>query len=124
MVYSSIGTSNFTKESRSSRILEERISCSTLKVSMEHKTVKCPFCFKESQHGVSICTGCHATITYGECPGRIAVISMVAVLFISWLAAKFSGSDLITVITFLSSLIIFRLVAKKAYSDRVLFSQR
>ncbi len=31
---------------------------------MENNTIKCPFCFKESQRG-SRCTGCLATVLYG-----------------------------------------------------------
>lgn len=29
---------------------------------MENNTIKCPFCLKESQRGVHVCTGCMATV--------------------------------------------------------------
>lgn len=32
---------------------------------MENNTIKCPFCLKESQRGVRVCTGCQASVLYG-----------------------------------------------------------
>lgn len=41
---------------------------------MENNTIKCPFCFKESQRGVHVCTGCLATVLYGTFPGWYAFV--------------------------------------------------
>lgn len=41
---------------------------------MENNTIKCPFCLKESQRGVHVCTGCMATVLYGAYPGWYAVV--------------------------------------------------
>lgn len=36
---------------------------------MENNTIQCPYCLKESQKGVHVCTGCQATVLYGAPPG-------------------------------------------------------
>ena len=36
---------------------------------MENNIIQCPYCLKESQKGVHVCTGCQATILYGAPPG-------------------------------------------------------
>ncbi|EEM9699854.1 hypothetical protein GL081_22705, partial [Salmonella enterica subsp. enterica serovar Enteritidis] len=42
--------------------------------NMENNTIKCPFCFKESQRGVHVCTGCLATVLCGTYPGWYAAV--------------------------------------------------
>ncbi len=44
---------------------------------MENNTIKCPFCFKESQRGVHVCTGCLATVLYGTYPGWYAAVVLL-----------------------------------------------
>ncbi len=44
---------------------------------MNNETIKCPFCFKESQFGVRVCTGCHSTIKYGEVSPSVIVVHRI-----------------------------------------------
>lgn len=41
---------------------------------MDNKTISCPFCFTQSQHGVRVCKGCHAKVAYGESPLSVAFL--------------------------------------------------
>ncbi|MDT7009230.1 hypothetical protein [Enterobacter cancerogenus] len=41
---------------------------------MNKETIKCPFCFKESEFGVRVCTGCHSKISYGEVSAWVSLL--------------------------------------------------
>ena len=88
---------------------------------MSKQTVQCPFCFKESPHGVKICTGCHAKVAYGESPLSVAFLFQFVALALAWLVFSLTGSTPASVITFFASVIILICIIKKKYADRVLF---
>lgn len=91
---------------------------------MSKKNVQCPFCFKESHHGVKICTGCHAKVVYGESPVIVALLFQFVAFGLAWLAFSLTGSTPVSVITFFVSCIVLIYKIKKTYADRVLFIQR
>ncbi|WP_407579466.1 hypothetical protein ACSR9E_03660 [Citrobacter koseri] len=91
---------------------------------MSNQTVQCPFCFKESPHGVKICTGCHSKVVYGESPASVALLFPFVAFGLSWLAFSWTGSTPVAVITFFVSCIFLIYKIKKVYADRVVFIQR
>ncbi|EPZ1266721.1 hypothetical protein ACXKO2_000050 [Escherichia coli] len=88
---------------------------------MSNQTVQCPFCFKESPHGVKICTGCHAKVAYGESPLSVAFMFQFVAFVLAWLAYSWTGSTAVSVVTFFVSCIILICIIKKTYADRVTF---
>lgn len=50
-----------------------------------------PFCLKESQRGVHVCTGCMASVLYGAFPGRYAFVIVVLSFGLSILIAMSKG---------------------------------
>lgn len=88
---------------------------------MENETIKCPFCFTQSLHGVRICKGCHAKVAYGESPLSVAFLFQSVAFGLAWLAFSWTGSTLVSVITFFVSIIILIYKIKKKYADRVVF---
>ncbi len=68
---------------------------------MKNETIKCPFCFKESQFGVRVCTGCHATVNYGEVSPWFALALGVLLTVIAFFIFSISHSFLVTVVIFL-----------------------
>ncbi|HHV5719439.1 TPA: hypothetical protein ACUJXR_002512, partial [Klebsiella pneumoniae] len=85
------------------------------------ETIKCPFCFTQSPHGVRVCKGCHAKIAYGESPLSVAFLFQFVAFGLAWLAFSWTGSTLVSVITFFVSIIILIYKIKKTYADRVVF---
>ncbi|HID2765179.1 TPA: hypothetical protein ACXGA6_001674 [Klebsiella pneumoniae] len=90
---------------------------------MSNQTVRCPFCFKESPHGVKICIGCHAKVVYGENPVIVAFLFQFVAFGLAWLAFSLTGNTPVSVITFFVSCIVLICILKKIYADRVLFIQ-
>ena len=88
---------------------------------MENETIKCPFCFTQSRHGVRICKGCHAKVAYGESPLSVAFLFQFVAFGLAWLAFSWTGSTLVSVITFFVSIIILIYKIKRMYADRVVF---
>lgn len=80
---------------------------------MENETIKCPFCFTQSPHGVRICKGCHAKVAYGESPLSVAFLFQFVAFGLAWLAFTWTGSTLVSVITFFVSIIILIYKIKK-----------
>jgi hypothetical protein len=80
---------------------------------MKNETIKCPFCFTQSPHGVRICKGCHAKIAYGESPLSVAFLFQFVAFGLAWLAFSWTGSTLVSVITFFVSIIILIYKIKK-----------
>lgn len=70
---------------------------------MSKQTVQCPFCFKESPHGVKICTGCHAKVVYGESPLSVAFLFQFVAFGLAWLVFSLTDSTPVSVITFLQA---------------------
>lgn len=58
---------------------------------MEHNKIQCPFCLKESQHGVHVCTGCQASVLYGAYPGWYAFAIICLSLGLSALIGMGAG---------------------------------
>ncbi|HBN0452132.1 TPA: hypothetical protein L1N00_004091 [Escherichia coli] len=71
---------------------------------MENRTIQCPFCLKESQHGVHVCTGWYAfvvillsfglSILIGMSTGMAgATISLPIIAAVGFVAGKAIFSD-------------------------------
>lgn len=58
---------------------------------MENNTIKCPFCLKESQRGVQVCTGCQASVLYGTYPGWYAFVVILLTFGLSILIGMSTG---------------------------------
>ena len=80
---------------------------------MSKQTVQCPFCFKESPHGVKICTGCHAKVAYGESPLSVAFLFQFVAFGLAWLVYSLTDSTSVSVITFFASIIILICILKR-----------
>jgi hypothetical protein len=52
---------------------------------------QCPFCLKESQRGVHVCTGCMATVLYGTFPGWYAFVVILLTFGLSILIGMSTG---------------------------------
>lgn len=59
--------------------------------NMENNIIKCPFCFKESQRGVHVCTGCLATVLYGAYPKWYAAVVLLLAFGLSALIGMPTG---------------------------------
>ncbi|EBM5613827.1 hypothetical protein D1V24_24915, partial [Salmonella enterica] len=62
---------------------------------MKNETIKCPFCFKESQFGVRVCTGCHSKISYGEVSPLVSLLIGFILLAIAYIILYISQSFLV-----------------------------
>lgn len=90
---------------------------------MENKTIQCPFCLKESQRGVHVCTGCMATVLYGAYPQWYAFVVILLTFGLSILIGMSAGIAGATIS--LPIIAIFGFVAGKAiFSDNVVFRRR
>lgn len=72
---------------------------------MNNKTsemIKCPFCFTESERGITVCRGCQATVKYGESILPYFVISLVVGLVGGFYLFRFLGEHIFTSIQHLS----------------------
>lgn len=90
---------------------------------MENNTIKCPFCLKESQRGVSVCTGCQASVLYGTFPGWYATVIILLAFGLSFLIGMATGMAGATI----SLPLIFAVgyVAGKAiFSENIIFRRR
>lgn len=90
---------------------------------MENNTIQCPFCLKESQRGVHVCTGCMATVLHGAYPQWYALV----VIFLSFglsiligmstgIAGAIISLPIIGIVGFVAGKVIF--------SDNVVFRRR
>ncbi|HFK2502100.1 TPA: hypothetical protein ACGXT2_005325 [Klebsiella pneumoniae] len=90
---------------------------------MENKTIQSPFCVKESQRGVHVCTGCMATVLYGTFPGWYAFIVIVLTFGLSILigmSAGIAGATISLPIIAIISVVIGKVI----FSDNVVFRRR
>jgi len=90
---------------------------------MEIDTIKCPYCFKESKHGVHVCTGCMATVLYGVYPQWYAFVAIFISFIISamiGMGAGMAGFAISMPIICIVALV----VGKAIFSDNVVFRRR
>ncbi|EBY0108857.1 hypothetical protein DUP83_18380 [Salmonella enterica subsp. enterica serovar Bahati] len=90
---------------------------------MENNTIKCPFCFKESQRGVHVCTGCLATVLYGTFPGWYAAVAMLLAFGLSVLIGMSTGMAEATISLPIIAAAGF-IAGKAISSDNVMFRRR
>jgi predicted membrane protein len=91
---------------------------------MNNETVKCPFCFKESELGVRICTGCHSKITYGTVSGWSALLIIFILLAISYIILYISQSLLVAFIAFFVLVISTKKYIRKKFAHRAVFTHQ
>ncbi len=91
--------------------------------NMENKTIQCPFCLKESQRGVHVCTGCMATVLYGAFPGWYAFVVIVLSFGLSILIGMSTGIAGATISLPIIAIISF-VAGKAIFSDNVVFRRR
>lgn len=90
---------------------------------MENNTIKCPFCFKESQRGVQVCTGCLATVLYGTYPGWYAAVVLLLTFGLSALSGMSTGMAGATISLPLIAIVGF-VAGKVIFADNVVFWRR
>lgn len=90
---------------------------------MKNETIKCPFCFKESELGVRVCTGCHSKISYGEVSGLSALLIGFILLAIAYIILYISQSFLVAIITFFALVISMKLYIRKKFAHRAIFTR-
>lgn len=90
---------------------------------MENNTIKCPYCFKESQSGVHVCTGCQASVLYGTFPGWYAFIIIFLSFGLSVLIGMGSGMAGATISLPIIAAVGFA-AGKAIFSDNVVFRRR
>ncbi|EAA5441399.1 hypothetical protein FNI26_21640 [Salmonella enterica subsp. diarizonae] len=90
---------------------------------MERNKIQCPFCLKESQHGVRVCTGCMATVLYRAYPQWYALLVIFLSFGLSILIGMSTGIAGVTIS--LPIIGIVGLIAGKViFSDNVVFRRR
>lgn len=90
---------------------------------MEKNTIQCPFCLKESQRGVHVCTGCMATVLYGTYPGWYAVVVILLTFGLSILIGMSTGMAGATISLPIIAAVGF-VAGKAIFSDNVVFRRR
>ena len=91
---------------------------------MKNETIKCPFCFKESQFGVRVCTGCHSKISYGEVSPLASLLIGFILLAIAYIILYISQSFLVAIIILLVLMISTRLYIRKKFAHRATFTHQ
>ncbi|OUK68555.1 hypothetical protein BZY52_27405, partial [Enterobacter hormaechei] len=89
---------------------------------MINETIKCPFCFKESQFGVRVCTGCHSKISYGEVSPWLSLFIGFILLAIAYIILYISQNFLVAIIILLVLMISTRLYIRKKFAHRATFT--
>ncbi|AWK41648.1 MULTISPECIES: membrane protein [Photorhabdus] len=90
---------------------------------MENNTIKCPFCLRESQRGVHVCTGCMATVLYGAFPGWYAAVAILLSFGLSILIGMSTGTAGATISLPIIFIVAF-IEGKAIFSDNVVFRRR
>ena len=90
---------------------------------MENNTIKCPFCLKESQRGVHVCSGCMATVLYGTYPGWYAFVIIVLSFGLSILVGMSTGMAGATISLPMIFIVAF-IIGKAIFSENVVFRRR
>ncbi|MCD3118634.1 hypothetical protein GFK19_22920 [Salmonella enterica subsp. enterica serovar Enteritidis] len=86
---------------------------------MENNTIKCPFCFKESQRGVHVCRGCLATVLFGSYPGWYAAVVLLLTFGLSTLIGMAGATISLPIIA-----IVGFVAGKVIFADNVVFRRR
>ncbi|WP_323641051.1 hypothetical protein [Pectobacterium polonicum] len=90
---------------------------------MENKTIQCPFCLKESQRGVHVCTGCMATVLYGAYPQWYAFVVILLTFGLSILIGMSTGMAGATISLPIIAIVGF-VAGKVIFADNVVFRRR
>ncbi|AJI84705.1 hypothetical protein A6J64_017685 [Yersinia enterocolitica] len=90
---------------------------------MENNTIKCPYCFKESQSGVHVCTGCQASVLYGTFPQWYAAVAILLSFGLSILIGMSTGMAGATISLPIIFIVAF-LAGKAIFSGNVVFRRR
>ncbi|ECK1881775.1 hypothetical protein FQW28_00130 [Salmonella enterica] len=90
---------------------------------MENNTIKCPFCFKESQRGGHVCTGCLATVSYGAYPKWYAFVSILLSFGLSILIGMSTGMAGATISLPIIAIVGF-VAGKVIFADNIVFRRR
>ncbi|MDY4366548.1 MULTISPECIES: hypothetical protein [Pectobacterium] len=85
--------------------------------------MQCPFCFKESQRGVHVCTGCQASVLYGAFPQWYAVVIILLSFGLSILIGMSTGIAGATISLPIIAIVGF-VAGKAIFSDNVIFRKR
>ncbi|EPF5079373.1 hypothetical protein ACSSUQ_004211 [Yersinia enterocolitica] len=88
---------------------------------MENKTVVCPFCKNEIEHGMGVCLPCGASIIYGKPPEWSVIIGCVLSVVISILIAIALGGHITWFIAFAICMLANVLINKSVFQNRVIF---
>ena len=91
--------------------------------TMENNIIKCPFCFKESQRGVHVCTGCLATVLYGAYPKWYAAVVLLLGCGLSALIGMPTGMAGATISLPIIAAIGF-VAGKIIFADNVVFRRK
>ncbi len=91
--------------------------------TMENNIIKCPFCFKESQRGVHVCTGCLATVLYGAYPKWYAAVVLLLAFGLSALIGMPTGMAGATISLPIIAAIGF-VAGKIIFADNVVFRRK
>lgn len=90
---------------------------------MQNNTIQCPFCLKESQRGVHVCTGCMATVLYGAYPGWYAAVVILLTFGLSTMIGMSRGMAGATISLPIIAAVGF-VAGKAIFSDSVVFRRR
>ncbi|MFU1852730.1 MULTISPECIES: hypothetical protein [Enterobacterales] len=90
---------------------------------MEQNKIQCPFCLKESQHGVQVCTSCMATVLYGVYPQWYACVVILLTFGLSALIGMSTGIAGATISLPIIAIVGF-VAGKAIFSDNVVFRRR
>lgn len=90
---------------------------------MDNNTIQCPYCLKESQKGVHVCTGCQASVLYGTYPQWYAFVVIVLAFGLSGLIGMSAGMAG-TVISLPIIAIVGFIAGKAIFSDNIIFRRR
>ncbi|MEI7239717.1 hypothetical protein WCU73_18090 [Pectobacterium brasiliense] len=90
---------------------------------MEQNKIQCPFCLKESQHGVQVCTSCMATVLYGVYPQWYACVVIFLTFGLSALIGMSTGIAGATISLPIIAIVGF-VAGKAIFSDNVVFRRR
>lgn len=90
---------------------------------MEQNKIQCPFCLKESQHGVQVCTSCMATVLYEVYPQWYAFVVILLSFGLSVLIGMSSGMAGATISLPIIAVVGF-VAGKAIFSDNVVFRRR
>ncbi|HDS1113881.1 TPA: hypothetical protein QDZ58_000693 [Pluralibacter gergoviae] len=90
---------------------------------MKNRTIQCPFCLKESQRGVHVCTDCMATVLYGTFPGWYAAIAILLSFSLSILIGMSTGMAGATISLPIIAVVGF-VAGKAIFADNVMFRRR